>query len=190
VEPGKKTAVEFTLPPVIREVPKAPPKPAVTLQTSEYFENPAGWTKEDGGWWTHKGGGESWLKNNQGVYVVEFLRQSAKIAFIKRTQKVEWVVDQRQDGQIDYSFDFKNGALDVRVTADGKTKSHKVQLGSGAISSDSYTIQIDISPERILIKGAQGNPLDLYNRPNPAEALGKFGFRGQVALKVNSRSDH
>jgi hypothetical protein len=97
---------------------------------------------------------------------------------------VEWVVDQKDAAnRIEYSFDF--GSLERRVVVDGRGEpSNKVKLPSGAATGDSYTIQIDISAERIVIKDAQGKVLDQYQRPDRAQPLGKFGFRGDLALAV------
>jgi hypothetical protein len=94
---------------------------------------------------------------------------------------VEWVVDQKDSAnRIEYSFDF--GTLERRVTVDGKTES-KVRLPSGS-SGDTYTIQIEISAERIVIKDAAGKVLDEYQRPDRVRPPGKFGFRGDVTLAV------
>ena len=126
----------------------------------------------------------SWLTNSQGTFVIEFLRQtSTKMGIIKRTRKVEWVIDQRDSSnRIEYSFDFAN--LERRVTVNGKTESKKVKAPAAAVSGDSYTLQIEISPERIVIGDTRGNVLDQYQRPNRIEPLGKFGFKGDVALAI------
>ena len=176
VEFGKSSPVEWTL--AAEESKKAPPPPP----PAPYFEQPEAWTK-DGAWWIHKGAAVGWVRRNQGVHVIEFLRQNSKIPLLKRARHVEWVVDQKDaSNRIEYSFDF--GALERRVTVDGKTETNKVKLQPGASSGDSYTIQIEISQERIVIKDAQGKVLDQYQRPDRSQPLGKFGFRGDLALAV------
>jgi serine/threonine-protein kinase len=177
VESGKPLTVEWALAPV-EEVKKA-----VTLPPpAPYFEDPAAWSK-DGAWWIHKGAAVGWVRHNQGLHVIEFQRQVTKIGPIKRTRHVEWVVDQKDAAnRIDYLFDF--GTLERRVIVDGKSESNKVKLSPGGSPGDSYTIQIEISAERILIKDAQGKILDQYQRPDRAQAPGKFGFRGDLALAV------
>jgi hypothetical protein len=106
------------------------------------------------------------------------------MGIIKKTRKVEWVIDQKDTGnRIDYSFDFTN--LERRVTVNGKTEPKKVvKAPPAAASGESYTLQIDISPERILIRDTRGNQLDEYPRPNRTEPLGKFGFKGEVSLAI------
>ena len=42
----------------------------------------------------------------------------------------------------------------------------------------------EIAPDRIVIRDAGGNELDQYQRPNRTETLGKFGFKGDVALAI------
>ena len=182
VEPGKPFAINWTLP-VIEETKKAPPVAAPKQRaTSEYFEDPSVWSS-DGAWWVHKGESTSWMRTNQGTFVIQFLRQRQNLGIIKRTRHVEWIIDQRGLGtHIDYSFDF--GSLERRATTDGKTESKKVKLPPAAATEESYTLQIDITPERVVIRDAQGNPLDEYQRANRAEPLGRFGFKGDVALAV------
>jgi hypothetical protein len=122
------------------------------------------------------------------VFLIEFQRQNLKkVLVVNATRPVVWEIDYRdQNNRIEYSFDFKSGSLDVRPVADGKAKSHKVPLPPGTAAGESYAIQIDISSDRIIIREAQGKELDQYKRPNPAVSLGKFGFKGEVALRVKS----
>ena len=176
MEPGRSASVEWALAAV--ENGHAPPPPP----PSPYFEDPGAWTK-DGAWWSHKGAAMGWVRHNQGVHVIEFRRQVTKIGPIKRTRHVEWVVDQKDAAnRIEYLFDF--GTLERRVTVDGKSETNKVKLPPGESPGDSYTIQIEISPERIVIKDAQGKALDQYQRPDRAQPLGKFGFKGDLVLAV------
>ena len=180
VEPGKAPLIDWTLP--LEEAKKGPAPPPKQTVTKDYFQDPAAWTQA-GAWWIHKGEAVSWLRNKQGVYLIEFLRQITKIAPIKRTRHVDWVIDQRDSGnRVEYSFDF--GTLERRATVDGKTESKKVKLPPAAASGDSYAIQIEIGPDLIVIRDAQGRELDLYQRPNRAVLLGGFGFKGDVALRI------
>jgi hypothetical protein len=180
VESGKSLPIDWTLASV-EEVKKAPApqQPKQTITTKDYFQDPASW-EQDGDKWSHEGEGMSWLKNNQGVYTIELFKKTSKIGFIKRTKRVDWVIDQKdENNHVDYTFEF--GSLERRVTVDGKALP-RVKVAAGA--GDSYTLQIDIRPERITIRNAQGKDLDQYQRPNPSEAPGKFGFKGDVELVV------
>ena len=96
----------------------------------------------------HKSPDIGWMRHNQGTYLMEFQRQKSGI--MKRTRRVDWVVDQRNAAnRIEYSFDF--GSLERRATINGKTETFKTKLASGAASGDSYTVQIEIarSPARM-----------------------------------------
>jgi eukaryotic-like serine/threonine-protein kinase len=178
VEAGKPLPIEWTLLPAAAPLPKKeptlpPPPPA------SYFEDSAAWTK-DGAWWIHKGADVGWMRDNQGVYLIEFQRQKSGI--IKRTRRVDWVIDQMgSTNRIEYSFDFAN--LERRVWVNGK-ETNKVKLPAGAASGDSFTFEIAIAPEQIVIRDAKGNELDRYERPNRTLPLGKFGFRNDVALAI------
>jgi len=181
VEPGKSQAAELVLAREATVAPPPPPKPVETL-TKDHFLDPASWTLTDD-WWVHKGGSMSQLRRNQGLYVIEFLRQTSKKLIIKQTRHVEWVVDQQADGsRIEYSFDFSNLERKVFVNGKSQNNNNKVKVPPG--TGDRYTLQIDISPEQIVIRDAAGAPLDKYERPNPSETLGKFGFKGDVALVI------
>ena len=188
VEPGKSQTIESALVTVPEEQkkgpgrgPVAPPPPPLPTLTKDYFQDPAAWT-QDGAWWIHKGDAVSWLRRNQGTFVFEFHRQRQNLGIVKPTKHIEWLVDQRTPtNQIEYNFDFGN--LERRATADGKVDTKKVKLPPAAASSESYTLEVEIGPEQIVIRGAQGQVLDQYQRPN-REPLGKFGFKGDVALAV------
>jgi len=177
VEPGKPLTIDWGLASV-EELKKAPAPPKQLL-TRDYFQNAASW-EQDGDRWIHEGEGMSWLRNNQGSYTVELFRQTSKIGFLKRTRHVEWVIDERDpNNHLDYAFEF--GSLERRATVDGKALP-KVKVATG--SGESVTLQIDIRPDGIIIRNAQGKELDQYQRPNSSEALGKFGFKGDVALAI------
>jgi hypothetical protein len=53
-----------------------------------------------------------------------------------------------------------------------------------AASGDSYTLQIEVAPDRIVVRDAHGVELDRYNRPDRAQPLGRFGFKGEAPLVV------
>jgi serine/threonine protein kinase len=183
VEPGKALPIDWTLPPMAPEgAKKEMPPPPKQTPTKDYFQDPAAWTQE-GAWWNHKDAAISWLRRNQGVYLIEFRRQASKGPF-KRKRHVDWVIDQRDSAnKIEYSFDFES--LERRATVEGKTEAKRLtKLPPAAGSGDSYTIQIEIGPDRVAIRDAQGKELDRYERPNGAGPLGKFGFKGEAALVV------
>ena len=68
----------------------------------------------------------SWLNNSQGMFVIEFLRQKSGI--IKRTRRVEWVIEQREFSQPDRVLVrlFEPGA------ARDSGRQDRVQQGEGA----------------------------------------------------------
>jgi hypothetical protein len=184
IESGKTQTISWTLPPTAvtgsTGTVALPPPPK---RTPDYFQDPESWTQSDA-WWIHKGSNTSWLIRGQGAYRIEFLRKTSKVLWVTKNRRVDWVIDDRgPDNHVDYSFDFKT--LVRRVTVKGSTTESKpVKLPAAAASADSYAIQIDIGTDRIVIKDAQGKELDQYQRPNPAEPLGKFGFKGEMGLVV------
>jgi eukaryotic-like serine/threonine-protein kinase len=157
-------------------------KPPPEKKTPDYFQDPASWTLS-GAWWNHKGAGTSWLAHPEGTFRIE-LQQVKTGKIIKKVRRVDWVIDEKDpNNQVEYLFDFRT--LVRRVTVGGNTTESKpVKLPPAAASTEGYAIQIEIGSDRIVIKDAQGKELDQYRRPNPAEPLGKFGFKGEVALVV------
>ena len=184
VEPGKAAKHRLGVDGGAEESKKGPPPPPAPPKqtlTKDYFQDTASWT-QDGQWWVRKGAGTSWLNSRQGAYEIEVRRQTSGFGFIKRTKPVEWIIDQRGlANQIEYRFDF--GDLERQATVNGKT-GPKVKNPAPAGSRDSYMIRIEIAQDQIVIRDAQSRELDRYPRPNPAEPLGRFGFKGDVALII------
>jgi tetratricopeptide (TPR) repeat protein len=187
VEPGRIHTIGWTF--AALEAPKKAAVPSTgsaarRMLTRDYFQDPESWT-EDGPWSIHTSGGQSWLRNNRGAYVIEIRRQKGGI--LNRTRRVEWVIDHRgSDDHVDYSFDF--GSLERRVTVDGKTS--KPQKRAIHAQSDTYTVRIEITSQQIVIRDLEGKELDRYQRPNPEEPLGTFGFKGEVALMARAADSH
>jgi serine/threonine-protein kinase len=175
VEPGKSQLVAWVLATVEKKAP-TPPKPRVT---SDYFQDPGSWKLADG-WWVHQGEGVSWLRANQGIFVIEIQRPASKKgSFLRKAKYADWVIDQRdEDNRIDYSLD--SGGMEYKVIVDGKVRSKQsVKVGPG----DSQLIQIEIRPDRVTV-GSQGKTLQAQ-RPKASEPPGRFGFKGEVALRVH-----
>jgi eukaryotic-like serine/threonine-protein kinase len=184
VQPGKTQSIDWMLAMIV-EPKKAPsaPAPPITL-TKNDFADPDSWRLE-GAELVHRGDNVSWLKSNQGIYLIRILRQKANRVFVKTTRRVEWITDQKDSGDhVDYRFDFGSpGSLERQATPGGKGETkRKVQVSDA--SGESYMLRIEISPESIVVKDESGRELDRYHRPNPSEHLGKFGFKGDVALVI------
>ena len=67
------------------------------------------------------------------------------------------------------------------------TSAFALVAAAGAVSapaSETFTIQIEINPEQIVVSDVHGKILDQYARPNRGAPLGQFGFKGEVELVV------
>jgi hypothetical protein len=185
VEAGKTAAVEWTL--VGRtETPPAPAPPVsapVVHRTPDYFSDPRSWS-ESGRWWVHKGPSVSWLRDGEGLYTIEFLKQRTNLGIVKTTKHVEWTVTMGATGRVEYTFDF--GSIRRRVFPGGKPAEDVRQSVDGG--GDRSTLQFEIGPDRIVIRDAAGKPLDTFERPKSEQPFGRFGFKGDVALVVNRGS--
>jgi serine/threonine protein kinase len=175
VQPGKGVVVDWLLPAAeVRETNNGR-TPANTLQ------DPKAWTIQEG-WWEHTAPGDGWFAINQGSFTFDILKQSTKKLFGARAKRVEWLADyQDEKNYVLYTLDDHQLRRRAYVNGAGGVEAKAVL---GADSLKIWRIGIDITNERILIRNAEGKPLDEYKRPKPEAGLGKFGFRGWAALSI------
>jgi eukaryotic-like serine/threonine-protein kinase len=185
VAPGQTVVVELTL-----AAPVLPKKPEVT-QTARPVESPfeAGlWRLQSDGWATRSGAGYSWLSVNKGTIDVEIRKQVGKALLVgpKRMKRVEWVLDYKNEANhITYSLDQQNFTRKEIVGGKGMAENKGPSHVDPA--ADTVRIRIEILPNQITIRNAAGLELDVLPRESPSEELGKFGFRGEVEVKVTQR---
>jgi serine/threonine-protein kinase len=186
VAPGQTVPVELTL----AAAPVAPKKieiPEKPRPVESAFE--AGmWRLLSDGWATRNGPGYSWLSVNRGAFDVEIRKQVGKALLVgpKRMKRVEWVLDYKDEANhINYSLDQQNFTrkeiIGGKGMAENKGPSH-VDL-----TADTVRIRIEVLPSRITVRDAAGMELDVLPRETPGAELGKFGFRGEVEVKVTAR---
>jgi hypothetical protein len=184
VEPGKSLPIVWTL----SRVDTTPPPPLPPTPTS-HFQDPGAWI-QDGASWAHKSPDIGWMRAKQGMFEMEFRRQTSKkgLIFVK-TRRVDWVADYKDARNfVEYSFDF--GSLVRQAIVNGKTLPKADNpLPSGKASGSSYTLQIEIGAEQIVIRDPQGRELDRYPRPNRTAPLGKFGFKGELVMDIKKAEE-
>ena len=94
---------------------------------------------------------------------------------------MEWTVDWKGPGnRIEYVLDQK--LIERRVFRPGAAMV-SVKNTIAMEASDAWNLDIDLSRNRIEIR-SDGKVLDRFERPNPDESLGKFGFEGDIELKT------
>jgi serine/threonine-protein kinase len=185
VGPGQTVPVELAL-----AAPVAPKKTEIT-ETRRSVESPfeAGmWRLLSDGWATRTGPGYSWLTVNRGTFDVEIRKQVGKALLVgpKRMKRVEWVLDYKDEANhINYTLDQQNFTRKEIVAgkgmAENKGPSHL------DLTADTVRIRIEVLPSRITVRNAAGMELDVLPRETPTAELGKFGFRGEVEVKVTPR---
>jgi eukaryotic-like serine/threonine-protein kinase len=182
VASGKNTLVDLNLPPAGEKKTEA----SDTSRTRrEPPIDPATWKLSDEGWWVHAGPTYAWLKTNRGVFDVEIRKQSGKVLVFRRTKKVEWVVDYKNEANlVAYSLDTQNLSRKEIVGGKGVVET-KIPLKADL--SDTLRFQIEIVPNRITVRSANGSDIDVFPRPNATGDPGRFGFRGDVELKITER---
>ncbi|MGA7412138.1 MAG: protein kinase [Bryobacteraceae bacterium] len=175
IQSGKTSLVEWTL----ATVEKHETNNGRTIANT--FEAPGAWTVSDG-WWHHIAPDFGWFRLNQGKMTLDILRQSTTVVFIRKSKRVEWDVDYQNEGnRIAYALD--EHQLHRKAFVDG-VAGPEIKTGHGMENLKVYRVGIEISPERIIIRNRAGKVLDEYARPKPEAPLGKFGFRGEVALSI------
>jgi hypothetical protein len=182
VASGKNTLVDLNLPPVGEKKTEASD---TTRTRREPPIDPATWKLSEEGWWVHAGPTYAWLKTNRGVFDVEIRRQSGKVLVFRRTKKVEWVVDYKNEANlVAYSLDTQN--LSRKEIVGGKSMV-ETRIPLKADPSDTFRFQIEIVANRITVRSANGSDIDVFPRPNATGEPGRFGFKGDVELKITER---
>ena len=96
-------------------------------------------------------------------------------------KKAEWTLDYRGPGD------------KIAYTAGGHTLTRQVISGGSASTpvkaqfkeqSDIYQFILDVSPTRIVVRDNNNNLIDEIKRSDPSADLGKIGFRGDMAIRV------
>ncbi|HWB95583.1 MAG TPA: PEGA domain-containing protein, partial [Bryobacteraceae bacterium] len=142
VVPGRVTNVSWSLTTTV----ESRPAQNHLLQTKDYFENSNQW-KSDGAWGEHDTPSTSWLERNQGLYTITVLRQSSNVLFLKRTKRVEWDADYRdENNRIQYWLD--GHSLRRRHIVSGSVVS---EIKQPVPDGSSYTFQIELRPDRVTV---------------------------------------
>ncbi len=175
VQSGKTSVVDLTLATVENHETNNGRTIGNTLET------PAEWTISDG-WWHHVLPDFGWFRLNQGQITLDILRQSTTVVFIRKSRRVEWDIDYQDEGnRVSYTLD--DHQLHRKAFVGGVT-GPEIKTGHGMENLKVYRVKIEISAEKIVIRDRRGKVLDEFVRPKPEAPLGKFGFRGEVALSI------
>ncbi len=185
VAPGQTVPVELTL--VAPVVPKKIETTEAPRAVQSPYENGM-WRLQSDGWAVRTGPGYSWLNANRGVFDIEIRKQVGKALLVgpKRMKRVEWVLDYKDEANhISYSLDQQNFTRKEVVAGKGMAENKGPSHVDPA--AETVHIRVEILPSRITVKNADGMELDVLPRESPAAELGKFGFRGDVEIKVTAR---
>jgi hypothetical protein len=167
---GENRELDFTM---AREKPAAPPPPMPKGMTE--FVDAQSWTR-DGESWVHKGGGfVAYKLPPRGVFT--FTVQLLKGGGVFRSGAIRWCVEYQDaknylltemDRKNFWSGVIKNGERFERVKAPHNLGNQKA-----------FTLQIDISPDRLVqsvLVGNQWKVLDTFSEPGRDYTQGRFGF--------------
>jgi hypothetical protein len=184
VPPGQAVVVDLAL---SAQAPFRVPEPVVARPVQSPYENGM-WRLLADGWVTRTGPGYSWLSARRGVFDIEIRKQVGKALLVgpKRMKRVEWVLDYKDEANhISYSLDQQNFTRKEIVA--GKGMAENKGPSHVDMAAETVRIRIELLPNRITVKNADGVELDVLPRESPNAELGKFGFRGEVEVKVTAR---
>ena len=149
-------------------------KPVPVATETRACDDPS-WTQPKDGWARHEGKGIAWCSSKEGVFRFTIRRPAAnKILGIGKSGRIEWTADWKDAAnRIEYVLEQKS--IERRVFRTGAaTATTKKAIAMG--TSDTWTLDVDISRARIEIR-SDGKVLDRFDRPNPDQPVGRFGFR-------------
>jgi hypothetical protein len=162
VHPGDNKPVEFDLEPVATRA-AAPSSPI------EIFANGADWQVRNSNEWIYSQPGNSFTRANQGTFVFDIARHFRKISFV--------VNYRNESNRVLYTMD--DHFLRRNVRAPGLQVEDAV-IPIDAMGGPVYRLKVELLPDRIILRDANGKTLDNYPLVNPT--AGKFGFVGHVTL--------
>jgi hypothetical protein len=167
---GESREVDFAL---TRE--KAAPPPTVA-NAMALFEDAQSWTKE-GDSWVHKGGGFVPFKPQpKGIFT--FTVELVKGGGVFRGGAIRWCL-QYVDSKNYLLFEIDRKNFRAWVIKNGQRLERVPKTPHNLGSQKTFTIQIDVTPDRLVQKGRGGEEwkvLDTFAEPGRDFTQGKFGF--------------
>jgi hypothetical protein len=160
------------------------PAPAPTAGGMEDWEDPAAW-KQEGGEWTHRGKGFIPYKlPPKGTYT--FTVQLVKGGSIIRPAKISWCFEYL-DAKNYALYEMDNKNFYAKVVSKGKTTERTHTQLKDLAKQKSFTVQIEVSPERAVTKmfsGGEWVTLDSWAEVGRNFSEGKFGFLVQGSEEI------
>jgi hypothetical protein len=160
--------------PVVARKEIAPPGP--TAGGMDDWEDPAAW-KLEGGEWLHRGKGFIPYKlPPKGVFT--FTVQLVKGGSLMRGGKISWAFEYL-DAKNYALYEMDNKNFDAKVVSKGKTTLRTHTQLKDLAKQKSFTVQIEVSPERAVTKmfsGGEWVTLDSWAEVGRNFSEGKFGF--------------
>jgi len=145
------------------------PSPAVALTMADW-DDPGSWTR-DAEWYVHKSGDFVSFSVSPVHGRFEFT------AMARKGRRLQWAVNRVNDkNYILYKLDKKY--FERSQITDGKSK-EQIKIDHNINGQQSYTLKIDISPERIehsIKRSGNWIVIDSWMQPGAVLTRGKFGF--------------
>jgi hypothetical protein len=175
VTPGETRNVELALTREVRVAPPPPPAPVVVTGLNDFEGYPSGWRNE-GDIMVHKGGNViPYNGGSKGVF--NFTVELRKGGSLFRGGRIRWVAQYRDSkNYLLYEMDNKN--FWAEVVENGK-KLERVKTQHNLDQQKAYTIQVELSPDRLIHKiqnGSNWMTVDDFSEPGRNFTQGKFGF--------------
>jgi serine/threonine-protein kinase len=152
------------------------------VSAANSFADPAGWSKNDAGWYVHAAPTYTWFTRGDGITHLFVYKPDEQASERKsdQPQRIEWVLDDTVNGRIEYSLD--GGELHrTRIVAGAAPQSQTFSIAEGKLPYYQLDIAMTNNSASISI---DGDTVDTVKRPNPGGPFGRLGFRGPVTLVI------
>jgi hypothetical protein len=181
IQPGQTAPVNLAL--AALPVTEGKKREAERRISSEALDS-ASWRRTDDGWSTRGPSGYGWSTANIGIFDIQIRQVKAKLlGFVPKNKRVEFVADYVDDRNLVlYSWDWQN--LTVKEISQGKNKAERKQAMKAGDGSGVH-FELEITGEKIVVR-QDGREIDAVSR-SLSRSPGKFGFKGEVEVKVTRR---
>jgi serine/threonine protein kinase len=148
------------------------------LHPADLFDDPADWTVDPNGWWSHTQTDYSFLRAKRGTFVFEIFKSSGLFT----SNKVSLVVNGDGDKRVLYTLDKHKLYRAEGGSSVEPTLANAYSVPHGLPAGANYRLMLELLPDRIVVRnGAADKVLDSLAF---SSSVRKIGFAGKLKLRI------